>query len=54
MNLKDHPGIPVATCLTVFGFLAGIEHGIYRALGGAGLMALFWVPVFLTARGNDD
>lgn len=55
LNLKEHPGVPIATCLTVFGFLAGIEHGIQQALGGAAIMAVFWIPVLLTAmRGNDE
>ena len=54
MNLKDHPGVPVASALMVLGFLAGIEHGIYRAFGGAAVMAVFWIPVLLTARENDD
>lgn len=54
MNLKNHPGVPVASALMVLGFLAGIEHGIYRAFGGAAIMAVFWIPVLLTARENDD
>lgn len=54
MNFKDHPGVPIASALTMLGFLAGIEHGIYRAFGSAALMGLFWIPVLLTARGRND
>lgn len=54
MNLRNHPGVPIASALMVLGFLVGIEHGIYRAFGGAALMGLFWIPVLLTARERND
>lgn len=43
-SLIRHPGVPIATVLLLFGFLAG-------GFGGAAIMAVFWIPVLLTAWG---
>ena len=48
-RLKRHPGVPIATVMTVMGFFAGIDGGLIRGLIGAGMMGLLWIPVLLTA-----
>ena len=49
-NLRRHPGVPVATALTIMGFVAGIDHlaaSIYGGLIGAAVMGLIYWPIVL-------
>ena len=50
LNLKNHPGVPVASVLCVCGFFAGIDRGIGMAIFST---VIFWIPVLLTARRSD-
>jgi hypothetical protein len=51
-RVKEHPGVGIASAMTAFGFIAGIQHGsVKRALVGAAVMAVFcWGCVLITAR----
>lgn len=55
LALKAHPGVPVASGMTVLGFIAGAEgeHWIRSGLIGAGIMSMFWIPVLWTAWQNS-
>lgn len=49
-NLRRHPGVPVATVLTIMGFVAGIDHlaaSIYGGPIGAAVMGLIYWPIVL-------
>lgn len=51
-SLKRHPGVPIATMLTLAGFAAGAERGgewLLHGLIGATVMCVFWIPVLWTA-----
>lgn len=51
-RLSIHPGMPIATAMTVVGAIAGAqEGGTTGALAGAAAFGLVcWVPVLITAR----
>ena len=55
LSLKNHPGVDVASWLTVAGILAGAtgEHAkndIWMSMMIGGLaMSIFWIPVIWTA-----
>ena len=58
-RLKSHPGVPVASVLTLAGALAGSGNESFGpwsgALFGALLMgSLTWLPVLLTAMERDQ
>ena len=53
-SLCRHPGVPIATAFSIFGFVAGVQrahgvHWLHSGLLGAAIMSVFWVPVLLTA-----
>lgn len=51
-SLANHPGHSVVIVLMTTGAIAGLmakDHQTERALLGAGIFALFWVPVIWTA-----
>lgn len=54
IGLTNHPGVPVAVTLQVFGFLAGLDKvqgfWFFNGLTGAVIMSVFWIPVLLTVR----
>jgi len=47
-RLKNHPGVPVATILSIAFFLMGLPD-INSALFGLVASGIVWVPVLLTA-----
>lgn len=50
-RLRTHPGVPIATALTIIGFVAGAKGEQWYIGGafGAAVMCIFWVPVLWTA-----
>jgi len=46
-RLKNHPGVPVATILSIAFFLMGLPDSL--SLFGLVASGIFWVPVLLTA-----
>lgn len=48
-NLRHHPGVPIATAMTLMGALAG-KGSPRGAIVGALVMSVFWIPVLITAR----
>lgn len=48
-RLKNHPGVPVASVMSVFMFLGGLPF-IERALTMLLVSIIFWIPVLITAR----
>lgn len=48
-RLKNHPGVPMASALSIAGIVAAAasEHGDWRV---GLLVSVFWIPVLLTAR----
>jgi hypothetical protein len=50
-RLAIHPGVPVASAFTAFGFLYGLADGGFAQGAITCLLAsVIWVPVLITAR----
>ena len=48
-RLRAHPGFFIAVTCTLMGAVAGSESWS-KALMGAAIMSVFWLPVLLTVR----
>jgi hypothetical protein len=46
-HVGEHPGTVFLTMLILMGGLAGAKNGFYGAIGGAVIMGIFNVPVYL-------
>lgn len=52
-RLKDHPGVPVATAVTVLGFVAGLDRGLeFAAFASFAVGGWCWAMVLLSNRGR--
>lgn len=49
-RLQRHPGVPIASALTIMMVLAGAGGGVSGAVGGAISSLLWWAIVLWTAR----
>ena len=50
-KLKNHPGVPLAAAMPLFGGVAGLQNddmGFFMGALVAGIVV--WIPVLLTAR----
>lgn len=50
-RLSIHPGVPIASLMTLAGAIAGADGGTKGVLcGAAALGTICWLPVLITAR----
>ena len=56
-RLPKHPGFNLALVFSLMGFVAGAtahQGGTKRALVGALVMSVYWIPVLITNRSRYD